>query len=216
MTTLTLNHIAETPDSTVSELMLDGERLSYIIEDGHREVKVWGETRIPAGRYEIFPRKSGGFFERYKRAFLHKFVLGFRNVPGFSYILIHIGNAPANTHGCLLCNTEYYLGSDNIYRGAGSKDAYLILYDVFDDLFKKGKVFIEIERTNGTTAPADPEPPNDPVAPEPPVIVTPVTKGPDDGLTTPPLEPGTDKAELGFVGLILMVAAYLINEFFNG
>jgi hypothetical protein len=48
MNTLSLKPVDETPDSTASPLLFEGNHLCYILEDGHREVKVRGETRIPA------------------------------------------------------------------------------------------------------------------------------------------------------------------------
>lgn len=203
MTTLKLNHIAQTKDSTVSELLLDGKHLCYMIEDGKREVKVSGETRIPAGRYEIFPRKEGGFFNRYAGRWGHRFVLGFKEVPGFTYILIHVGNAPVDTRGCLLCNTEFYLGSDGLYRGAGSTDAYLMLYGLFEDLFSKGPVFIDIDRGIKQEEPEEPiteEPEKEEPKEEP--------ANEDEGITP--------KGEFGFVAMLLAALAFILNKCLGG
>lgn len=174
MTTLHLKHIDETPNSTVSELMLGERHLAYIIEDGYRPVKVPGETRLYARTYELFPRKEGGFFNRYKRSFGHEFVIGFKDAVEFDLVLIHIGNHIGDTRSCLLCNTEYYLDNEGNYRGAGSTDAYLMLYDLFAELFKDGKVFIEIDRGIVPDVPVidEPEPPTvkPPEEPRPEVV----------------------------------------------
>lgn len=78
--------------------------LSFTLEDEHRSEKVMGETRIPAGRYNITLRSVGGFHQRYSDKFpdMHKGMLWVRDVPGFEYILIHIGNTDEHTAGCLL------------------------------------------------------------------------------------------------------------------
>jgi hypothetical protein len=78
--------------------------ICYTLEDEYREVKVKGETRIPAGIYTIKLRKEGGFHERYSKKFpdIHRGMLHVTNVPGFEYILIHTGNTDEHTAGCLL------------------------------------------------------------------------------------------------------------------
>ena len=78
--------------------------LCYTLEDEHREDKVAGETRIPAGEYCITLRTEGGFHKRYANRFqtIHKGMLWVRDVPNFEYVLIHCGNTDENTSGCLL------------------------------------------------------------------------------------------------------------------
>ena len=44
--------------------------LAYTLEDEQRDVKVWGETRIPAGTYKLKLRKEGGFHTRYLAKYL--------------------------------------------------------------------------------------------------------------------------------------------------
>lgn len=80
------------------------EFLCYTLEDEYRTLKVKGETRIPAGEYNITLRTEGGHHERYRAKFpnMHKGMLWIRNVPNFEYILIHIGNQETDTEGCLL------------------------------------------------------------------------------------------------------------------
>ena len=78
--------------------------LCYTLEDEARVLKVKGETRIPAGEYNIQLRKEGGFNQRYtkKYANIHVGMLHIVNVPGFEYILIHTGNTDEHTAGCLI------------------------------------------------------------------------------------------------------------------
>ena len=83
----------------------DGRKfLCYTLEDEHRDVKEYGETRVPAGTYNITLRTVGGFHGRYLKKYgeMHKGMLWVRDVPNFEYILIHIGNTDEHTAGCLL------------------------------------------------------------------------------------------------------------------
>ena len=78
--------------------------LCYTLEDEYRDNKVYSETRIPAGIYEIRFRTVGGFHAKYSKRFqdIHKGMLHIVDVPGFDYILIHCGNTDEHTAGCLL------------------------------------------------------------------------------------------------------------------
>ena len=78
--------------------------LCYTLEDEYRKEKVYAETRIPAGKYNLTLREVGGFHSRYKKKFpdIHKGMLWVRDVPNFEYILIHCGNTDNQTAGCLL------------------------------------------------------------------------------------------------------------------
>jgi len=78
--------------------------LGYTLEDEHRVLKVKGETRIPAGIYNIKFRKEGGFHKKYSKRFpgIHKGMLEVCDVPDFKYVLIHCGNDDSHTAGCLL------------------------------------------------------------------------------------------------------------------
>ena len=95
-------------DSTSGALfdVVNGKRsfLCYTIEDEQRDVKVWGETRIPAGRYKLSLRKEGGFHSRYQAKYgdMHKGMIHVNDVPGFEFILWHTGNTDEHTAGCLI------------------------------------------------------------------------------------------------------------------
>lgn len=94
-------------DSTSGILfdVTDGRKfLCYTLEDEHRDEKVYAETRIPEGKYEVRFRKVGGFHSKYSDRFsdIHKGMLEVCDVPNFKYILIHCGNTDEHTAGCLL------------------------------------------------------------------------------------------------------------------
>ena len=78
--------------------------LCYTLEDEARVLKVKGETRIPAGIYNIELRKEGGFHQRYTKKYsdIHRGMLHIIDVPNFEYILIHTGNTDEHTAGCLI------------------------------------------------------------------------------------------------------------------
>lgn len=111
--------------------------LAYTLEDEHRNVKVSGETRIPAGTYKITLRTVGGFHSKYaaKYGSMHKGMLWVRDVPGFEYILIHTGNTDEHTAGCLL------VGNTSEYRGfiGSSGDAYKRIYPAIAKALENGE-----------------------------------------------------------------------------
>lgn len=115
--------------ATLSRIYVDGKFICYGLEDEFREVKVKGETRIPAGTYKIALRKEGGFHQRYsvdkRTKDFHKGMLWVRNVPNFEYILIHIGNEEKDTDGCLLVGMT---ADETNFKVLRSAEAYELLY----------------------------------------------------------------------------------------
>ena len=93
--------------STLGMFMVDGEFECFVLEDTHRDVKVDGETRIPAGKYEVKLRNAGGMTSRYKFKYgdMHKGMLWLQDVPGFEWVYIHTGNLAEDTAACLLIGT---------------------------------------------------------------------------------------------------------------
>ena len=115
--------------TTLGALQIDGKFECYTLEDQHQDIKVKGETRIPAGKYNIELRTVGGFDARYKAKFsFHKGMLQVLNVPGFEYILIHIGNDEDDTAGCLLVGNT--ANNNRLNKGfiGDSTTAYKSLY----------------------------------------------------------------------------------------
>lgn len=141
--------IDETPNSTLSELTdHNGKFICFIIEDGHRDAKEYGKTRIPAGVYKISRRTVGRFAANYAKKFRQLWIPHIVGVPNFKYILIHIGNTTKDTKGCLLPNTGVSKDILGNYVGNHSTKAYLRLYSVLKLAFKiYGSVEIEINRT---------------------------------------------------------------------
>ncbi len=92
-------------------------------------------------------RTVGGFHEKYLRKFgstFHKGMLWIKNVPGFEYILIHIGNTEKDTAGCVLVGS-----TRNVVTGTvgSSEVAYRKLYPVVLAAIQRGeKVTISVSR----------------------------------------------------------------------
>lgn len=121
---------------TLSLMFIDCEFVGYVLEDEYQNEKVYGETRIPAGSYEIKFRKEGGFHFRYLNTFgsdFHEGMLELQDVPNFKYILIHIGNDEDDTAGCLLVgNTANYNKQGHGFIG-DSRVAYKRIYPIIRD-----------------------------------------------------------------------------------
>lgn len=96
---------------TIGKLYTDqGEYLCDTLEDKERDVKIYGQTAIPVGRYKLRWSKSPRF-KRYLPEIL--------NVPNFTGVRIHSGNSHKDTHGCPLVG--HYNGKDMVVK---SVDTY--------------------------------------------------------------------------------------------
>jgi len=121
--------------------------LCYVLEDQANEPKIPGETRIPAGKYQVKLRDEGGMIVRYKKRFpWHRGMLWLQDVPGFQFIYIHVGNKDDDTDGCLLVGDGQI--SNVTERGAvtTSVAAYRRLYENIADALEGGdEVWITVE-----------------------------------------------------------------------
>ena len=82
-------------DSTLGELFLNGERMCDTLENPWQDNQK-NISCIPEGEYPVrlrYPRESG------TRDYLHLLV---QDVPNRDFILVHRGNFPSQTQGCLL------------------------------------------------------------------------------------------------------------------
>ena len=115
--------------------------LCFTLEDQKREVKVYGETRIPKGTYQIKYRKEGGYHNKYSKRFpsIHRGMLEIRDVPNFTHILLHCGNTDDDTDGCLLVGNVV---SQNITKDGflgQSTDCYKRIYPILADILDSQK-----------------------------------------------------------------------------
>ena len=87
----------KTERSTFGEIFVDGVFECFSLEDRDRLAeglaKVFGQTAIPAGRYEIRRTLSPRF---------GRFLPEIMNVPNFEGVRFHPGNKPEDTDGCVL------------------------------------------------------------------------------------------------------------------
>ena len=91
---LELRRLELTGQSTIGRLAVDGVDFCWTLEDVVRTgPKVYGQTAIPAGTYDVRLTMSN----RFKRVL--PLLL---NVPGFEGVRIHPGNTAADTDGCIL------------------------------------------------------------------------------------------------------------------
>lgn len=135
-----IKEIGTAPNSTASQMFINGKAFCFVIEDGYREVKVRGETRIPPGRYRVSKIYAGKFYEKYKAEFGHKFAIGLEDVPQFSLIRIHIGNKPINTDGCPLVNRCIGINpTTGEYDGTDSTTVYKLFYKLVEAAFDRGE-----------------------------------------------------------------------------
>jgi hypothetical protein len=123
-----------TDESTIGELTIDGVHQCFTLEDkvrGESEPKVFGETAIPAGRYEVVVNFSYHF-----KKMLPELVA----VPNFEGVRIHSGNTDKDTEGCILVGKMK--GTNAISE---SRDAFNDLFPKIQAAAAQEKVFIEIK-----------------------------------------------------------------------
>ena len=124
------------------------EFLCYILEDQFNEPKIPGETRIPAGRYKITLRNEGGMTQRYGKRFpgLHKGMIWLLDVPGFTFIYMHIGNKDDDSEGCLLVGDGQISNVEERGQIMSSVIAYRRLYArIVSQIEANSDVWITVE-----------------------------------------------------------------------
>lgn len=110
-----LKRIAKLPSYTIGKLYIDDRYICDTLEDTDRALtqsmsieeirskKVYGKTAIPLGTYKIsLDVVSQKFKDRsWARPYNGK-IPRLLNVPGYEGVLIHPGNKPEDTLGCIL------------------------------------------------------------------------------------------------------------------
>lgn len=138
---ITLKRIALKNTYTIGKLYIDGEYFCDTLEDKVRDInkngvfdngekKIYGETAIPYGTYNVKWTYSNKF---------KKYMPLIENVPSFAGIRIHAGNSSANTCGCILVGENKAVG-----KVLNSKNTVNKLYPIIQNACKKGSVTIEI------------------------------------------------------------------------
>lgn len=112
MTKLLLKRIARKAGYTIGKLYIDGAYFCDTLEDTDRldkgmtaaqlaAKKIPGQTAIPEGTYKVIVNVSPKFKRLLPRLM---------NVPGYEGVLIHRGNTPADTAGCILVGENKQVG----------------------------------------------------------------------------------------------------------
>lgn len=138
---ITVKRIYLGPTYTIGNMYIDGDYVCDTLEDTVRdlnkngkfdagEYKVYGETAIPYGRYEV----RWTFSSRFK-----KYMPELINVPNFSGIRIHSGNTAKDTLGCILLGKNTKKGMVTESKITCNK-----VYPLIKDACSKGKVYIKI------------------------------------------------------------------------
>lgn len=138
---LRLERFLSDDDTTLGSLYVDTRWVCFTCEDEFRPVKLAKETRISAGTYRLKLRAEGGFHERYLAKFgpqFHKGMIWLQDVPGYQWVLIHIGNTDEDTEGCLLVGA----GANAVHGSlsiSNSLAAYQKLYPLVRDALLRGE-----------------------------------------------------------------------------
>lgn len=121
-------------DSTRGVLYVNDEKFCDTLEDEKRSIKVKGETRIPAGCYQVkFREVDSGLTLKYRESYpWFTYHLQLQDVPDFNYVYIHIGNYDDDTDGCILVGDGFtdYEDESAIWN---SKKTFKELYEIISD-----------------------------------------------------------------------------------
>lgn len=115
MLKLKLKRIPNLPNYTIGRLYINDEFFCDTLEDVDRnlksddsldkikKVKIYGKTAIPKGTYKInmniiSPKFKDRVWAKPWKGKLPRL----ENVPGYEGVLIHVGNKPEDTLGCIL------------------------------------------------------------------------------------------------------------------
>lgn len=127
--------------ATPGTLYIDGVQACYTLEDMVRvdpdpvtpenEAKVYGQTAVPAGAYDVKLRNSTHFGPDTPELL---------DVPGYTDVLMHGGNTHANTMGCILLGNGLttQAGSAAIVGGT-SRPAVKYVKDHIRDAIARGE-----------------------------------------------------------------------------
>lgn len=145
---LKLRRLYETGIHTVG-LLECGRRVFTTLEDAGHDRKIKGQTRIPAGTYDLQLRTTSPMASRYRKRFGedHEGMIWLQNVPQFDFVYLHLGNVAEDTEGCILVGKTM-----EPVRGfiGDSVKAYEELYPpIMEALKRNDKVTLRIEDSFG-------------------------------------------------------------------
>lgn len=143
---ITVDRTRSTKKATISCVYIDDRFFCFGLEDAYHANKIAGQTRIPAGTYDVRVRQYGPMNARYLKVFgaMHHGMLEIKNVPNFTDILIHCGNSADDTAGCLLVGFRASTSESQDITISKSRDAYEALYKKVIDSARANELTIEI------------------------------------------------------------------------
>lgn len=142
-TTITVLRYWNDDDTTLGLLFIDYKYFSYTLEDAYHEVKVPGQTRIPAGTYNLdFNKADTNLTQRYRKARWIKDIFDYhleiKNVPNYGGVYVHNGGTSKDTEGCLLVSDQLSVG-DNRQALTNSRKTFRAFYQRIGDLLRSKK-----------------------------------------------------------------------------
>lgn len=139
-TTITVLRYMDDGESTLGLLFYNESFLCYTLEDTYRPVKIYGETRIPAGNYKLdFLREDNELTKKYQATRdWFQYHLHIQNAPGFEGILIHTGGTHIDTKGCLLVASGID-ASNSTLNISNSRATFEVLYKRLKPEIDSGK-----------------------------------------------------------------------------
>lgn len=153
---ITLIRSYNTDRYCIGHLYIDGKYFCDTLEDTDRgldssmplkklqSIKIKSRTAIPTGLYAVTLNTVSPKYS--KKQFFNKLCNGkmprLLNVPAYEGILIHTGNKPEDTDGCLL------VGYNKVKGGlVNSTEAFVKLYEILSKANEKHEgIYIEITR----------------------------------------------------------------------
>lgn len=139
-------------DYTIGNLYIDGEWFCNTLEDTDRELyqgmgekwisehKIYGQTAIPYGTYRItLDIVSPKYSQKPQYNQISGKLPRLLDVPGFEGILIHIGNYPKDTAGCILVGMNRIKG--------GVLDSSKTFWKLYEKMYKAAEKREEISIT---------------------------------------------------------------------
>ena len=135
------SRIVRDNESTLGLLTVNGEKFSFVIEDEKREIKVKGETRIPAGLYLVkFRKEITPLTQKYRaKHSWFTYHLELQNVPDFTNVYIHVGNFESSTSACQVVGNKAGFDDNNHFRNFESTDNFKRLYLMVSEALNKGE-----------------------------------------------------------------------------
>ncbi len=138
--TMTVLRYSDDGTTTIGLLYVNGHYYCYTLEDTHQEEKIKGQTRIPAGKYNVdFLRVETELTLKYRTNFpWFDYHLEIQNVPDFTGIYIHSGGTHKHTKGCLLVSDSLNMSGTSTFL-TNSKNTFERLYTYLKGELGKGR-----------------------------------------------------------------------------